>query len=145
MSVALLHRLLTGLAIVAALAGAVFLQRARSDERALERAREALSRNDPAAALSQLRDVGDGTVVRGRAATLEARASLLTGDVRRGLDALRRAVDARPNDWQVRRELAVALAAVGDVAGARAQAVRTLELNPRAVLPSGFKVRSGGR
>lgn len=145
MSVAAVHRLVAAAVVGAALLATAYLLDARDGELALRDATRALSENRPQDALEDARRAGDGATVEGRAAGLAAAARLRMGDLRGATSDLERAVRARPNDWRLRRDLATAYAATGRVDDARAQAVRTLELNPRATLPSGFNVRAGGR
>lgn len=130
-------------AALAAVAAAGYLASARGGEAALEEAGQALAARDARRAVDEAKRAGDARTVSARAAQVEARARLIGGDVQGALARLRDAAADRPNDWRVRRELAVLLAAAGLRAEARREALATLELNPRATLPASFVVRSG--
>lgn len=143
MRAALPRRAVAALAAIASAACGLYLLDARADERQLAGALRAQGSGDASRARALAQEL-EGPTITGRAASLRATAALREGDLLGAIRELRLATRERPNDWRLRSALTTALALAGDREGARRQALRTLQLNPRAVLPSGFNVRAGG-
>ncbi len=105
-------------------------------ERHLARAGEDVSAGRGGEALAELDGLG-GDFSR-RADALRGAAYVHEGRLREARAALERAVRRAPNDWVLRRDLAIVLLAAGARARARASLRRARALNPRMALPDGF-------
>jgi Flp pilus assembly protein TadD len=135
-------RLASLLVAAGALAVAVWLVGELRAERDVGAAQDLLAAGRPAPARARALQVTAPSAVV-RAARVAGVAALQQGDAPAAAAELSRAVRRRPNDWELRRDLAFALLVAGDRRGAQAQARRTLALNPRATLPGGFRVVPG--
>lgn len=110
---------------------------AREESRVRSASRAGLAGDFPAA-ITTARKVERAPAVD-EADRIEAYAALGLGRFDDARAAFRTALKRRPNDWLMRRDLALTLVQLGRRRAARAQMSRALALNPRMKLPAGFE------
>lgn len=135
------ERVIALIAAVAALAAAGYLWRQAGGERDLRAANDAAFERRWDDALREAREAEHGST-RSRALRVTAYVHFRRRDVEAFLPAARRALRARPADWELRRDYALAVLLRGNRAGARKQMALALATNPKMVLPQGFVRRS---
>ncbi len=118
-----------------------YLALAQRSERTLARAQDELAAARPADALTRLHGLSGQAA--GRADAVRAVAHIADGRYDEAHDELRAALQRDPNNWQLRRDNAIVLLALGRRGAARRALERALELNPRMALPPGFVAGSG--
>lgn len=132
------RRLASLLVAAIALAGSAWLAAQWRDEARLADAREALVEGRPKDALADATAVS-GSSIDARAARIAAAAALGLGDLEAAAGHISRAVDASPNDWELRYDRAVVLRRLGRLEEAEDEMSRVLALNPQVPLPAGFR------
>jgi Flp pilus assembly protein TadD len=110
---------------------------ARGDERRVERAAQLGSAGRYRAAAAEASSVRRRPAAA-EAAVLEGRALAGAREFAASAAAYAHAARMEPRDWELRREYARVLLALGRRSDARAQMAASLALNPRQSLPAGF-------
>ncbi len=123
-------RLLAALACVLV---ALWLSTQGDDQRQVRNAGDALAAGKPAEALQIARKVDDRPAAL-RARRIEGDALTQLNRPREAVTAYTDAAEMSPNDWTLRRSLAVALAQSGRLSSGRRQLARAEVLNPRIVI-----------
>jgi tetratricopeptide (TPR) repeat protein len=123
---------------LACLAAALYLALASEDAARVDRANRLGESGRHADALAEARRVRRAPA-DARAAVVEAYALRELGRLRGAERAFARAVAHLPNDWALRRDHAAVLLALGDRESAAGEMARAAQLNPRMVLPDGFR------
>jgi Flp pilus assembly protein TadD len=131
------HRLTATAAALACLLTAGFLALQSRDEAKVRRANELGADNRLADALAEAKRVSRPPAVL-RALVVQAKAATLMGRLDVADDALARALERDPSNWQLHSERAVVLLRQGKRGPARREMGRALALNPKLELPAGF-------
>lgn len=122
---------------ILALAGAAYLGVTDRESHRLSSAqRQSVAGNVALAAKTAARVRGQGA----DAALVAALALQRADDLPGAQAALRRAIDSAPNRWELHRQLAIVLQALGERSDAQSEMRAALRLNPMLVLPPGFKI-----
>ena len=124
------------LALVCAVLG-IYLGAASGDEGRLRQADADLRAGREADALEELSGLKGETAQR--AQTVRGYAHLARGELDPARTALRAAVLRDPNNWVLQRDYAIVLLRLGERLGARERMGRAKALNPRILLPPGFR------
>ncbi len=119
-------------AVATCLVLAIWLSAQGSDQGQVRSAADALARGDRAGAVDLARGV-TGRPARVRALVVEGDALTQEGRHAAAAVVYARAVDLAPNDWKLRRSLAVAYASSGQNTAGQRQLTRAEVLNPRIV------------
>jgi Flp pilus assembly protein TadD len=114
-----------------------WLMLARGDERRVERAAQLGAAGHYRAAAAEAREVRRRPAAAA-AAVLQGRALAGAREFTASAAAYAHAARLEPRDWELRREYARVLLALGRRADARGQMAASLALNPRQSLPPGF-------
>lgn len=130
-------RFLGPLAALACALTAVYLGIHARDEDHLRTANRLALRGDLTGSIAVARSIGRPPTTSS-AQRVVGEAELLRGRPALAVAPFTKSLQRAPNDWTVRRDLAVALLAIGQRHAAQQQMSRALELNPRLMLPPGF-------
>lgn len=133
------QRRLTLLAAASCLVGAIYLGSGWRDERRLQDAKAAARAGDHRRAIEEARKITRAPT-HVRALVVEGQAALELGDATAATRVFRRAAEAAPNDFEIRRAWAAALLSDGRRDQAERQFARAAALNPliardRRILP----------
>lgn len=125
---------MAAMAVVACLAGGIYLATSWHQEIALRNATDAAQAGDYRRAIDQASKVSRAPTLS-RALLVRAQAELALGENVAAEASFRRASDAAPNDAEVRRGWAIALTRLGRNGEAGRQLARAVTLDPGLSLP----------
>lgn len=130
-------RLIAPLAALACTLIGIYLAIHAHDEARLRAANRLALRGDLTGAIAVARVI-ERAPTASSAQRLTGEAELLKGRPALAAAAFLKSLVRVPNDWTVRRDLAVALLALGQRRAAQLEMARALQLNPQLSLPPGF-------
>jgi Flp pilus assembly protein TadD len=118
------------LAVAVCMLLSLWLSLQGDDQRKVRDAGDRLAEGNRVEAVRLAGDV-DGRPAQLRALVVQGEAWMQRGDARRAITAYSDAVRLSPNDWKLRRSLALALGSAGRADAGRRQLARAMVLNPR--------------